>query len=162
EFWEGELVHRRREKTPITVASRWALQRDRAGRPIAILEINTDISARRRAEEALHESRRQLAHAQALAHLGSWERDIPSDVVTCSDEMSRVYGLTPGQVAVSYEGFLERVHPDDRERVRRVIEYALRDARPFEFEHRVVLPDGAVRSLLARGEVICDAAGRPI
>jgi PAS domain S-box-containing protein len=52
-YWEGELIHSRRDGTKLTVASRWALQNDDSGNPRAILEINNDITARRRAEEGI-------------------------------------------------------------------------------------------------------------
>ena len=48
--WEGELIHTKRDATRVTVASRWSLQRDREGRPVMILETNTDITERRQAE----------------------------------------------------------------------------------------------------------------
>jgi PAS domain S-box-containing protein len=54
--WEGELIHKRRDGTKVVVASRWALQRDGSGHPVAILETNNDVTERRRAEEALRES----------------------------------------------------------------------------------------------------------
>jgi len=58
--WEGELVHARRDGTPVIVASRWALQRDPRGTPVAILETNNDITERKRGEEALRRLNREL------------------------------------------------------------------------------------------------------
>jgi PAS domain S-box-containing protein len=54
--WEGELVHTRRDGTPVMVASRWALQRDKSGKPVAILETNNDITGTKEAEEKLRTS----------------------------------------------------------------------------------------------------------
>ena len=70
--WEGELVHARREGPPLVVASRWSLQRDDRGRPVAILETNNDITDRKRAEDALRRSQAYLTEAQRLSHTGSW------------------------------------------------------------------------------------------
>jgi PAS domain S-box-containing protein len=58
--WEGELVHTKRDGTRVTVASRWSLQRDERGNPSAILETNNDITERKKAEEALRQSRDEL------------------------------------------------------------------------------------------------------
>src|SRR4029434_4651923 len=57
--WEGELVHTKRDGTQVVVASRWALQRDALGHPVAILETNNDITEQQRAEVALRESEEQ-------------------------------------------------------------------------------------------------------
>ncbi|HEX2204249.1 MAG TPA: PAS domain-containing protein, partial [Longimicrobium sp.] len=95
----------------------------------------------------------QLAEAQALAHVGSWEWVPAEDRLWWSDEMHRVYGLEPGAAEVSLAAFLERVHPDDRERVREAVGAAVASGEAFEFEHRIVRPDGAVRRLHARGTV---------
>jgi PAS domain S-box-containing protein len=54
--WQGELVHIRRDRTPVMVASRWSLQRDESGNPIAILETNNDITDRKQAEEKVRAS----------------------------------------------------------------------------------------------------------
>jgi PAS domain S-box-containing protein len=104
---------------------------------------------------------RQLAVAQQIAHLGSWEWDIATDTVTWSEELYRIFGLRPAEFRATYEGYLERVHPEDRQRVRRLVDRSARSGRPFAYETRILRPDGEVRWILARGEVIGDASGRP-
>ncbi|MBD2163371.1 response regulator [Calothrix membranacea FACHB-236] len=64
-YWEGELIHLRRDGTPIIVASRWVLQRDQEGNPIKILEINNDITERKRVEEQLRRSSERISLANA-------------------------------------------------------------------------------------------------
>lgn len=91
-----------------------------------------------------------------------WEWDIRADRVTWSDDLYRMYGLEPREFRASYQAFLERVHPADRERVNAIVEQALRDGRPFEFEHRLVRPDGTVRVLHARGAVEQAPDGRMV
>jgi PAS domain S-box-containing protein len=103
----------------------------------------------------------RLLEAQSLAHLGSWDWDIVRNEVWWSDEMCRIYGAEPG-TRLSVEEFVGRVHPDDRERVGAIVNAALTDRRPFAFEHRVVLADGEVRTLNARGRVLTDPDGRPV
>src|SRR5690349_19375745 len=60
--WEGDLGHTLRDGTKVVVATRWSLQRDEQGRPVAILETNNNITERKRAEEALREAQADLAH----------------------------------------------------------------------------------------------------
>ena len=103
----------------------------------------------------------QLAEAQALAHVGSWEWTVGEAGVRWSDEMFRVYGYRPGEVEVTFDTFVERVHPDDRERVVRAVDRAMETGEDFEFDHRIVRPDGAVRALHARGRVEAGPDGRP-
>ncbi|MFY9586261.1 MAG: PAS domain-containing protein [Actinomycetota bacterium] len=128
-----------------------------------------DITPRTLAVEALKESEgryrtvaAQLREAQAIAAIGSWEWDIANNVVTWSDELYRIYGVDPTKFTASFEGFLDLVHPDDRAFARSVVEQALADRRAFLFDHRVIRPDGAVRTLQGRGEVISDATGAPV
>lgn len=102
---------------------------------------------------------RQLAQAQAIAHIGSWEWDVPANTVTWSDELFRIYGLEPDTFLASYEAFLELVHPDDREFVSTEINSAYSGHEPFSFLHRIVRPDGEIRTLRARGEVFADDEG---
>ena len=125
-----------------------------------------DISERKDAEQAIRRSemqlrrnRRRLEQAQAIAHMGSWEWDVRANRLTWSDEMYRIYGLTPDDFNATFEGYLERLHFDDRERVQATITRALADHRPFFFQERIVRPDGKTRLLDSQGEVVTDGDG---
>ena len=127
---------------------------------VSLLFLGAALSERRSAEVALQHERANLAEAQELAHVGSWEWSIADNRVGWSDELFRIYGLSPLS-EVTYGSYLEQVHPDDRELVREAVARALVDAAPFSFEHRVVRPDGTIRWVHGRGRVILDAAGTP-
>lgn len=103
-----------------------------------------------------------LAEAEAVAPLGIWEWDITRNAVRWSDGLYRIYGLERGEFAATYEGYLARVHADDRARVHNAVQQAYRQHAPFEFEERVVRPSGEVRWLLTRVQVACDARGQPL
>jgi len=102
-----------------------------------------------------------LAEAQSTAHVGSWEWDIRSGKIRWTDELFRLYGWEPGSVDVSFESFLERVFPEDRERVEQVIAQAMKDREPFSFDYRLTMPDGSIRHMHGRGRVDLDNSGRP-
>lgn len=121
-----------------------------------------DVTERRRAEERLRERERQLVAAQQVAHIGSWEWDIEPNDVSWSDELYRIYGLQPQEFSATYQAFLDRIHPFDRDFVMDVISNALWDHLPFVFEHRIVRLDGEIRTLQGRGEVIEDDQGRAV
>lgn len=101
---------------------------------------------------------RQLKVAQQITHTGSWEWTLETNVVTWSDELYRIYGVPVGE-PISFETFLTRVHPDDRERVFGQIKDALARGGRFAHTERVVRPDGQVRELDSVGEVTVDAQG---
>lgn len=115
---------------------------------------DTNAALERRAEE--------LAEAQQLAKVGSWEWDIERDTIRWSDELFRIYGLDPKSFSASFEGYLERVHPADRNRVRATIEKAMLDRGEFSFEERVIRPDNGIRTLHSEGRVVIDESGVPI
>lgn len=101
----------------------------------------------------------QLAEAQAIAHMGSWQWDAHTNVVAWSDELYRIYGLEPRSVAITFESFLARVHPEDRERIRREVGMAVERGGPFAYRERIVRPDGSIRHLDTIGHARRDAAG---
>jgi PAS domain S-box-containing protein len=124
-----------------------------AGITISVLILGAAIAERADAED-------RLGEAQEVAHVGSWSWDIDADRVAWSAELYRLYGIADG-TAMTYESFLDAIHPDDRDRMRRAVEQALVDARPFALDHRAATPDGHVRWLHGRGRVVLDPSGRP-
>lgn len=127
-----------------------------------VLGIFTDITDHKHARDEIKQRERQLAEAQEVAHLGSWEWDVSTNTVLWSDELYRIFGLAPQQQEMTYAAYLERVHPDDRERVRQATTIAFETRQPFELEERIVQPDGAIRVLHSRGGVVCDDGGAPL
>jgi PAS domain S-box-containing protein len=118
-----------------------------------------------RVREETEESRRahgRLAEAQEVAHVGSWEWNIAENEVWWSEELFRIYGVSPATFGASYEGFLQLVHPDDRAAVDKTVREALEQRQAFSFEHRIVRPDGSTRHLYARGYVVAAADGTPL
>jgi len=78
--WEGELVHAKADGIQVVVASRWSLQRDEKGRPIAILETNNDMTRQKRAEEALRQAQADLAHVSRVTTMGELSASIAHEV----------------------------------------------------------------------------------
>ena len=115
----------------------------------------------RASTERLRDTGRQLAEAQAIAHVGSWEWDIATGAVTWSDEQCRLFGIPVGSPA-SYNGFVTRVHPEDRDRVERIIARGVAERRREEYEWRLVRSDGEVRHMHTLSVVVTDAAGKPV
>ena len=113
-------------------------------------------------EELKLKSHAQLAEAQALARLGSWEWDIANDKITWSDEMYRLYGLEPESAPIDYQRYQSLLHPEDREVSGEAVKHALETGQPFSFDHRIVRPDGTERIFHARGRVVRGDDGKPI
>ncbi|HEX5899545.1 MAG TPA: PAS domain S-box protein [Solirubrobacteraceae bacterium] len=120
-----------------------------------------DMTERYQAQADLAANEAKLAEAQQIARMGSWEWEIAADRVTWSDELYRIYGVTPDGVTGSYGSYLDKVHPDDRGRVGRVIETGLTERRPWSLDSRIVRPDGDLRMIHARGEIVLDENARP-
>ena len=109
----------------------------------------------------LQESKARLEEAQRIAHVGHYYWNLIANRVIWSEELYRIYGLSPQKGPIDMAMVREMIHPEDREFVFRTAEEALHsEARP-DIEHRVVRPDGEVRTVHAMGTVKRDASGRP-
>jgi len=100
---------------------------------------------RERVLEKLKQSERRLKEAQQVAHIGSWERDLRTDQVTWSDELYHIFGLTPGEIDLSYQQFLSLLVPEDVDRIQALVDEAIRERRHFNFDYRITLADGSIR-----------------
>jgi len=104
----------------------------------------------------------QLEEAQQLAHLGSWEWDVVANKIEWSDELFRIFGLTPQEFKTDYENYLKYIHPDDREYVNSIVQQALKDHQPYSFFHKAASADGKIRILSSTGKVFTDGFGNVI
>ena len=131
---------------------------DDGGRPIGTIGVIQGITRQKSDEIALRESETQLRHAQSLAKLGTFDRNMSSDTVTWSKEARRLYGVSDSEV-ITTERFFSLIHPDDRERVSETFKSMNPDNATFEIELRVQRDDGSVRRTHTFGEMVYDEDG---
>jgi PAS domain S-box-containing protein len=145
---------------------RWHLFRavplyDETGKPVKWYASAFDIEDRKRAEEALRRSEGYLAEAQRLTHTGSWAWSVATrHSVYWSQENYRLFGFDPEGGIPSDEAFYQRIHPEDRDRVRREVFLERPDeGSHFDVEFRVVLPDGAIKYVRSTGHPVRNISG---
>jgi PAS domain S-box-containing protein/putative nucleotidyltransferase with HDIG domain len=140
-------------------------RRDWAEEDIRLLRIAGEIVINTIARvQALHNVQRSeasLAAAQQIAHLGNWDWNILTGELIWSDEIYRIFGLTPQQFGATYEAFLDSVHPEDRDHVVRAVNMAVAGEKDYELDHRIFRPDGSERIVHEIGDVRFDKAGEP-
>lgn len=108
---------------------------------------------------ALRLTRDQLVRAQRLGNIGSWEVVPPGDRIVWSDQAFEIFGIQRADLGGTLEDYLQLVHPDDREWLRRHGDEWLETGGEFKAEYRVVRPDGEVRWVSARGEMVVEPDG---
>jgi PAS domain S-box-containing protein len=119
----------------------------------------TDITEQRRIEEDVERNRARLAEAERIARMGSWEWDIPSRRLTCSEGLYEIYGISPQEFDGHYDGGSQYVHPDDRELVERQMREAVESGVWVDLEYRIIRPDGRVRRVRSRAELSANSDG---
>ncbi|MEG4068358.1 PAS domain S-box protein [Microcoleus sp. Pol11C2] len=155
--WEGEVQHTTRDGRHIIVASRWTLQRDAEGKPCAQLEINNDISDRKQAEDAIKQSEGRYRSLIAATSQLVWTADAEG---RCVDQPGwRAYtGQTQAEMADGF-GWLDAIHPDDRERTTQVWMEAVQTKTLYDVQYRIRGADGNYRYFQLRGVPILDEDG---
>ncbi|AAM32469.1 PAS domain-containing sensor histidine kinase [Methanosarcina mazei] len=114
-----------------------------------------------KAYRSLKESEKCLAEAQKIAHLGSWNWNIVSNELYWSDEIYRIFGLSPQEFGATYDAFLSYVHPEDRDCVNNAVKGAL-EGKPYSIDHRIILKGGEERIVHEQGEVIFENGNVPV
>ena len=132
--------------------------RDEAGDVVRWYGTNTDIEDRKRAEHALQRSEAYLAEAQKLTLTGSFGWKIATGEIFWSEETYKIMGFER-TVQPSLEIIIQRIHPDDRAFVQRHLDRVAAGARNFDFEQRLLMPDGQIKYLHVRSQLVTDASG---
>lgn len=134
--------------------------REPDGRIVGCTGLASDITDHRRSDELLVLIEQRRRDAERIAQIGSWEWNMTTGVVVWSEELCRIFGVDPAETP-SYELWMQRIHPEDRERCHATASQALAAGVPYEFSHRVVRPDGTERIVHCHGARLPATAGAP-
>src|SRR5260370_3352060 len=142
---------------------RWHLDRgvplrDADGNIVKWYGVVTDIEDRTRVEEALRRNEHFLAEALRLSHVGSVGMEVRTRGIFWSEESARIYGYAPGTEPTP-DLILQRSHPDDVGLVKDALERAAQGGNDFDYEHRLLMPDGSIKYLHDLAHAVRDDAG---
>jgi diguanylate cyclase (GGDEF)-like protein/PAS domain S-box-containing protein len=127
----------------------------------AVLVIASDVTERMRVANRIEQSADDLIATQAIAHVGSWTWKPGGTEMSWSAEAFRIYGYQPNSITPDFQIFTSQIHSDDRAKVIQAINDAVAGIRPYNDLHRIILPNGALRTVDERGEVRKAESGQP-
>jgi PAS domain S-box-containing protein len=154
--WVGELRHTRKDGEVIVVSSRQALQREKDGRPIAIIMLNSDITERKRAEEELVETAGLLERTQQISKTGGWEYDLATSKLTWTDEVYRLYGSERRSGPVELERVISAFDAESAPIVSAALERLVADGEPCDLEVGLIRVDGQRIWVRVVGEAVTE------
>ena len=126
-----------------------------------LLEMIRDVSERNSAVEALRTAEERMRFALQNAEVGIWDMDHATGVIRWSETLEAQYGVPVGTFGGTFENFVERVHPDDRESVLETIEKARAGGGDFSILNRTIRSDGKIRWLSSTGRILLGEHGEP-
>jgi PAS domain S-box-containing protein len=185
EVYELKLVRKKGSYLWVLVSAKAFF--DDAGKFAGSLGMFTDITERKKTEEALKkahdsleekvkertaelekaynslkESQEGSAEAQKMAHIGNWEWDVSTDKAHWSDELYRIFGRNPQELAPSHNEYSNYVHPEDRNYVDNSFKEATINGKPYSIDHRIILATGEERTVHIQSTVIFNEENNPI
>jgi PAS domain S-box-containing protein len=160
----GERIDRvfteiqRKDGMPVPIALSVSPIVDDRGMVVGAVGVAQELTETRLAQAALAEVEQRFREWEALAHVGRWLWDVGTDAVQWSDELHRMHGVDPLAFEGTLAAHLGVVHPEDRERVRALMEAAVVSGEPFEDEYRVA-ENGSTRWFAVRAEPAVGSSG---
>ncbi len=161
--WRRESVNLRKDGTtfPVEILSDAVL--DERGEPLGLVSISQDITERKKAEQALRESEERYALAVRGANDGIWDWNLVTGHIYLSERWAEMLGYEPDQIGSRREDWWDKIHPEDRERVRAALQAHLdADTEHFQAEYRMLHADGSYRWTLTRGLAERDPQGEAV
>jgi PAS domain S-box-containing protein len=159
-FFESAWLDRERQLRWISWSN--TVIRDKQRKIENIIATGIDITERKKAEQSLQTSEDRLNEAQRIAHVGSWELNLLTNVLHWSDEIYRIFEVDPMQHTPSYGLFLEAIHPEDRVLVDKAYNESVKKKTSYEIVHRLLMPDGRIKFVQERCKTFFDHNGNAL
>ncbi len=140
--WVGELHHTRKDGMVIVVSSRQALQRGADGRPSAIIELNSDITERKRVEEELAHIAGLLERTEEVSNTGGWEYDVATGELTWTDEVYRIYGVARTSDPTEVMQAIAAYDPESAPIIDAAFKRLVAEGVPYDLELGLLRADG--------------------
>lgn len=160
--FRSERIHSRKNGQAVYVEENTIALTDPLGRAIGYVSVNRDITERIQAEEALRESERLLSESQRVGHVGSWSYNLITNSLHYSDEMYRLFDISPQKIPHTSEGFLNLVYRPDHPAAVQWMETIRRGGQPGELTFRIFRKNGELRYIQCRGAVTFNPSGKPV
>jgi PAS domain S-box-containing protein len=153
---------RRRDGEKRLLAWQGLVLKDESGNVTGVLSSARDITERKRVEDLLRMKERLLSESQRLGHIGSFLFEMSGSIIQWSEELYRLYGVSPDTFTPTVESFLGLIHPDDQPAMQVWIDACAAGEKPDALEFRINKPDGTMRYVRGWGDVVLDVENRPI
>lgn len=158
--YTGEVIQTTKDGDRVSIDSRVVARSDQQGNITGWISVNRNITAQKQAEATLRRSQHNLAEAQQIGHIGSWEWDVPHAVIFWSDELYRIFGVEK-DFPLTAASIATKIHPDDGALNSTKIQQVLATGDPVEYECRIIRPDGRIRYIEQRIVAECNLDGAP-
>jgi diguanylate cyclase (GGDEF)-like protein/PAS domain S-box-containing protein len=160
---QHDFVFRRKDGSEIWTSLSTGPIRDDDGRVVGALAMVTDISDRRRTEQALRTSDERFRAVLKATNDAVWDWDVAGQTLWWSDGVSALFGYAEGQISDRYDWWMERIHPEDRESVIAGSNALLGDRiGAWQGEYRFRRADGSYADVLDRGFAVHDESGKTV
>jgi PAS domain S-box-containing protein/putative nucleotidyltransferase with HDIG domain len=160
--FRSERLHSSKNGQPVYVEENTIALTDQRGKITGYVSVNRDITERRKAEEALRENERLLSESQRIGHIGSWSYNLSTNSLQYSDEMYRLFDVSPREFPHSSEAFLNLIYPLDHPAAVQWMLDIRMGRQPSELDFRIFRKNGELRYLQCRGAITFDSTGRPL
>ena len=161
DVWHGEVKNKAKDGSYYWVKATILPFMSEKDKPERYVSIRTDITRQKAQEIELKESEARLSMSQRFANIGNWEWAVKSGELYWSDYVAVLFGGEDERLETSYENFLGAIHPEDLTKVTDAIQHSLDTGDDYDVEHRVVWPNGKIKWLHEKGNIVRDADGDP-
>jgi PAS domain S-box-containing protein len=135
---------------------------DAEGKLVGVLGVAREITKLMETNKALEESEAKLKEAQCIAKVGRWEINLSTNHLIWSDESYNIFEMNKDKSALSYDIFLDAIHPDDRETVNNTYTSSVKNKAPFDIIYRISMTDGRIKYVNEKGRMKYDESNIPI